>query len=168
MNRTGHPRLERPYESWCSGHRASGRSPDLQTPFFGPGSVLVGSDDGGVDDQIFEVRIIGHRLEDPPPNTLEAPPTEATEIHCSNPRTLPADHARESPYARSKARLPRTSGCRARSSLSGQDVFEGVSQIPLMTVHKSKGLEYDTIVFVGLDDQAWCSHTPWNPECLAP
>jgi ATP-dependent exoDNAse (exonuclease V) beta subunit len=34
------------------------------------------------------------------------------------------------------------------------DAFEGLGQIPLMTVHKSKGLEYDTIVFVGLDDRA--------------
>jgi superfamily I DNA/RNA helicase len=47
------------------------------------------------------------------------------------------------------------------------DAFEGVAQIPLMTVHKSKGLEYDTIVFVGLDDRAWWSHTPGNPEGLA-
>jgi len=47
------------------------------------------------------------------------------------------------------------------------DAFEGVAQIPLMTVHKSKGLEYDTIVFVGLDDQAWWSHTPGNPDGLA-
>jgi hypothetical protein len=47
------------------------------------------------------------------------------------------------------------------------DTFEGLGQIPLMTVHKSKGLEYDTIVFVGLDDQAWWAHTPGNPEGLA-
>jgi superfamily I DNA/RNA helicase len=47
------------------------------------------------------------------------------------------------------------------------DAFEGVGQIPLMTVHKSKGLEYDTIVFIGLDDQAWWAHTPGNPESLA-
>ncbi len=47
------------------------------------------------------------------------------------------------------------------------DVFEGIGQIPLMTVHKSKGLEYDTIVFVGLDDQAWWAHRPGNPEGLA-
>src|ERR1700730_12947345 len=46
--------------------------------FFGPGSVLVGSYDGGVDNQIFDIRIIGHRLEDPPPIPLEAPTTEAT------------------------------------------------------------------------------------------
>jgi hypothetical protein len=47
------------------------------------------------------------------------------------------------------------------------DAFEGSRQIPLMTVHKSKGLEYDTIVFVGLDDRAWWSHTPGNAEGLA-
>jgi superfamily I DNA/RNA helicase len=47
------------------------------------------------------------------------------------------------------------------------DAFEGVAQIPLMTVHKSKGLEYDTIIFIGLDDQAWWSHSPANPEGLA-
>jgi superfamily I DNA/RNA helicase len=47
------------------------------------------------------------------------------------------------------------------------DGFEGVEQIPLMTVHKSKGLEYDTIVFVGLDDQAWWSYRPGDREGLS-
>lgn len=47
------------------------------------------------------------------------------------------------------------------------DAFEGRAHIPMMTVHKSKGLEYDTIVFVGLDDQAWWAHTPGNHEGLA-
>ena len=47
------------------------------------------------------------------------------------------------------------------------DAFEGVNQIPMMTVHKSKGLEYDTIIFVGLDDRAWWSHTPGDSEGVA-
>ncbi|KMO11415.1 UvrD-helicase domain-containing protein [Methylobacterium indicum] len=47
------------------------------------------------------------------------------------------------------------------------DAFEGLNQIPMMTVHKSKGLEYDTIIFVGLDDRAWWSHTPGDPEGIA-
>ncbi len=47
------------------------------------------------------------------------------------------------------------------------DIFEGLDQIPLMTVHKSKGLEYDTIVFVGLDDRAWWAHNPGDLEGLA-
>ncbi|WP_018097593.1 UvrD-helicase domain-containing protein [Sinorhizobium meliloti] len=55
----------------------------------------------------------------------------------------------------------------AQAWTTALDAFEGVSQIPLMTVHKSKGLEYDTIVFVGLDDQAWWAHRPGNPEGLA-
>ena len=33
--------------------------------------------------------------------------------------------------------------------------------------HKSKGLEYDTIVFMGLDDQAWWAHKPGDKEGLA-
>lgn len=47
------------------------------------------------------------------------------------------------------------------------DGFEGTHDIPMMTVHKSKGLEYDTVFFVGLDDQSWWSHTPRNPEGIA-
>jgi superfamily I DNA/RNA helicase len=47
------------------------------------------------------------------------------------------------------------------------DLFEGVGQIPLMTVHKSKGLEYDTVLFIGLDDQMWWSYSAGNPEGMA-
>ena len=41
--------------------------------------------------------------------------------------------------------------------------FEGIDSIPVLTIHKSKGLEYDTVVFIGLDDQAWWSF-PSQPE----
>jgi len=47
------------------------------------------------------------------------------------------------------------------------DAFEGVNQIPMMTVHKSKGLEYDTVVFMGLDDKAWWAHVPGDLEGVA-
>lgn len=47
------------------------------------------------------------------------------------------------------------------------DAFEGIGQIPLMTVHKSKGLEYDTIIFMGLDDHSWWSHNPGDLEGLS-
>lgn len=47
------------------------------------------------------------------------------------------------------------------------DRYVGTHDIPMMTVHKSKGLEYDTVFFVGLDDQSWWSHTPRNPEGIA-
>jgi superfamily I DNA/RNA helicase len=35
------------------------------------------------------------------------------------------------------------------------DTYEGAHTVPLMTIHKSKGLEYHTVIFVGLDDDAW-------------
>lgn len=47
------------------------------------------------------------------------------------------------------------------------DRYEGKDQVPLMTVHKSKGLEYDTIVFVGMDDAAWWSFRPDDLEGLS-
>lgn len=34
------------------------------------------------------------------------------------------------------------------------DGVEGVGSVPIMTMHKSKGLEYHTVVFVGLEDSA--------------
>ena len=34
------------------------------------------------------------------------------------------------------------------------DFFEGNNSIPIMTIHKSKGLEYHTVIFVGLEDSA--------------
>ncbi len=40
---------------------------------------------------------------------------------------------------------------------SSLDEFEGFNSIPLLTIHKSKGLEYDTVIFLGLDDNSW-----WN------
>lgn len=47
------------------------------------------------------------------------------------------------------------------------DRYEGNDQVPLMTVHKSKGLEYDTIVFIGMDDAAWWSFRSDDPEGLS-
>ena len=35
--------------------------------------------------------------------------------------------------------------------------FEGVDTIPVMTIHKSKGLEYRTVIFLGLEDGAFWS-----------
>ncbi len=37
------------------------------------------------------------------------------------------------------------------------DDYEGLHAVPLMTIHKSKGLEYHSVIFVGLDDGAWWS-----------
>ena len=45
--------------------------------------------------------------------------------------------------------------------------FVGTNDIAMMTVHKSKGLEYDTVLCVGMDDQSWWSHSTGNPEGVA-
>lgn len=37
------------------------------------------------------------------------------------------------------------------------DEFEGCDAVTLMTVHKSKGLEYHTVFFLSIDDQQWWS-----------
>jgi superfamily I DNA/RNA helicase len=44
------------------------------------------------------------------------------------------------------------------------NVLDGSASVSLMTIHKSKGLEYDTIFLVGLDDDSWWGYTPDNPE----
>lgn len=51
----------------------------FRPPFFGPRRVLVDTNHGGIDDQILKVRIIGHRLEYPPPYALRIPAAEAPE-----------------------------------------------------------------------------------------
>ena len=38
------------------------------------------------------------------------------------------------------------------------ELLVGKDTIPLMTIHKSKGLEFDTIIFVGLEDGAFWSY----------
>ena len=58
--------------------------------------------------------------------------------------------------------------CRAAETTWSEvlDHFEGKGQVPLMTVHKSKGLEFHTMVFFGLDDRSWWSLQPGNAEEL--
>lgn len=46
------------------------------------------------------------------------------------------------------------------------DEFEGVGQVALMTVHKSKGLEFHTMIFYGLDNKTWWSLKPDRLEEL--
>ncbi|MBE7638238.1 UvrD-helicase domain-containing protein [Sneathiella sp. P13V-1] len=46
------------------------------------------------------------------------------------------------------------------------DEFEGIGQVPLMTIHKSKGLEFHTMIFYGLDNRTWWSLQPNNREDL--
>ena len=46
------------------------------------------------------------------------------------------------------------------------DEFEGIGQVVLMTIHKSKGLEFHTMIFYGLDNQTWWRLTPQRKEEL--
>ena len=46
------------------------------------------------------------------------------------------------------------------------DHLEGKDQVPLMTIHKSKGLEFHTMIFFGLDDRTWWSLSPERSEEL--
>jgi superfamily I DNA/RNA helicase len=52
---------------------------------------------------------------------------------------------------------------RAEGWAAAIDDFEGINAVPIMTVHKSKGLEYNTVVFVGLEDAALWGYAR-NPE----
>lgn len=58
----------------------------------------------------------------------------------------------------------RTLAERARSWEELCDRFEGVGCVALMTIHKSKGLEYHTVVFLGIHDDSWWSHRPGQTE----
>ena len=60
------------------------------------------------------------------------------------------------------------SSCRSTKTWADAvDLFEGIHAIPLMTIHKSKGLEYHTVIFVGLDDAAWWSFANDQGEATA-
>lgn len=47
------------------------------------------------------------------------------------------------------------------------DAYEGVHAVPLMTIHKSKLLEYHSVIFVGIDDGAWWSFANNRIEATA-
>jgi superfamily I DNA/RNA helicase len=38
------------------------------------------------------------------------------------------------------------------------DAYEAADAVPLLTIHRSKGLEYHTVFFLGLDDDQWWAH----------
>jgi superfamily I DNA/RNA helicase len=61
----------------------------------------------------------------------------------------------------------RTSSEAADDWTMALDAYEGLHAVPLMTIHKSKGLEYDTVIFVGLDDGAWWSFAGDQIEATA-
>lgn len=52
--------------------------------------------------------------------------------------------------------------------LKAIDNFKGENSISIMTIHKSKGLEYDTVFFIGLEDTAfWAFNTQREEDICA-
>ena len=47
---------------------------------------------------------------------------------------------------------------------SALDTLVGINTIPVMTIHKSKGLEYHTVIFVGLEDSAFWTYNSQSNE----
>jgi superfamily I DNA/RNA helicase len=47
------------------------------------------------------------------------------------------------------------------------DEFEARNAVPLMTVHKSKSLEYHTVFFLSIDDNQWWAHRRERHESTA-
>jgi superfamily I DNA/RNA helicase len=45
----------------------------------------------------------------------------------------------------------------ATNATEAVDAVVGVDVVPAMTIHKSKGLEFDTVIFMGLEDSQWWS-----------
>lgn len=83
-------------------------------------------------------------------------------------RSVPA-YGRNMDYARIKSgfmALMHESIAGAPDWSAALDRFIGLGQIPLMTVHKSKGLEFHTMIFLGLDGQSWWSLKPDSEEEL--
>lgn len=83
-------------------------------------------------------------------------------------RSVPS-YGRTIDYARIKAgfaALMQESIAGAPDWSAALDRFIGIGQIPLMTVHKSKGLEFHTMIFLGLDGQSWWSLRPNSDEEL--
>jgi superfamily I DNA/RNA helicase len=60
-----------------------------------------------------------------------------------------------------------SSSSRTTDWAAALDRYEGIHAVPLMTIHRSKGLEYDTVLFVGLDDRAWWSFDREPDEATA-
>lgn len=92
------------------------------------------------------------------------------EIGEANIRQATPSYSRDADFARVKkgfTALLSESCAQGGSWSEALDRFEGIGQVPLMTVHKSKGLEFHSMIFFGLDSQSWWSLKPDNTEELS-
>lgn len=84
-------------------------------------------------------------------------------------RSAVSAYGRDRDYARVKTgfKLLLQESCDGAESWSEVlERFEGIGQTPLMTVHKSKGLEFHSMIFLGLDSKSWWSLKPTSDEEL--
>jgi superfamily I DNA/RNA helicase len=56
-----------------------------------------------------------------------------------------------------QARLS-TAVVQSNSWWDAAEAYEATEAVSLLTIHRSKGLEYHTVFFLGLDDDQWWSH----------
>jgi superfamily I DNA/RNA helicase len=81
-------------------------------------------------------------------------------------RATPA-YSRDMDFARVKggfSLLMQDSAQGAADWTEALDRFDGVDQVPVMTVHKAKGLEFHTVIFFGLDSSSWEGLEEQAPE----
>lgn len=84
-------------------------------------------------------------------------------------RTASPSYMRDADFARVRdgfITLLEESVDAADSWIDALNRFEGTDQVALMTIHKSKGLEFHTMVFFGLDSRSWGSLQPNADEEL--
>jgi len=82
-------------------------------------------------------------------------------------RAAVRSYRRDNDYIRARDGLT----CLLKESAEGEtdwvtvvNNFEGIGQVPLMSIHKSKGLEFHTVIFFGLDSRTWWTFEPEDSE----
>ena len=82
-------------------------------------------------------------------------------------RAMVPSYRRDKDFYRARAGLT----CLLKESARGEaewtavaNNFDGAGQVPLMSIHKSKGLEFHTVIFFGLDSGTWWSFEPEDSE----
>jgi superfamily I DNA/RNA helicase len=85
--------------------------------------------------------------------------TDAVEAIADNYRTL-CDRPEEATMTREAMtqRLKDVAGG-SNSWQEAFDAYDAPNAVPLLTIHRSKGLEYHTVFFVGLENRQWWSHS---------
>lgn len=93
--------------------------------------------------------------------------TVLDEIGVGRLRLLHPEYSRDADYARAVDLFQEKFGeCVENANTSSEALtkFLGLDCVQIMTIHKSKGLEFDTMFFVGLEDSSWWNFTTQPSE----